>query len=850
MWSIKGSNNLTVIDGATNATTTVTDPSGLAPFAVAVNSETNTIYVLNSGNDGVTLGSVTILNGTTNTTTNINVGLDVLAALAVNSVTNKVYMTNSVPSFVGPSNVIELDGTTHTTNTVLGSGALSLAVNPVTNNVYVAGSPNTVVISEEQVQAIPLTTTINPLAGNTTTSTTPSFGLSAASTFAPTAPPVDAIYVQFDTWQGPWTAATFTAGVGYNATAPMLSLGTHILYAYASDGQDATSIMTTSNGGSSPLIGTIAAYVFTVLAPAGAAVSLPATLDFGSVNLGSSFSRGVFVMNTGTANLTLTSIGPITGVDASDFSVQPALGTCFAGTVVAPGNSCQLYVDFMPTATGARTAAIALVDNAANSPQTMALSGTGAPVPGAITATGGTPQSATVSTPFAAPLAVTVTDVTGAPVSGVTVTFTAPANGASGTFAGGVNTAATNANGVATSAVFTANATAGSYTVNATVPGLNASATFSLTNTAAAGPASITATSGTPQSATIGTAFASPFVASVKTAAGAPVSGATVTFNTPDASGANGAFPGGSVNYTTTTNANGVATSAVFTANSIAGTYTVTATVQGTNLSANFSLTNNNPVPTLTSIAPTSGMVGQSVTLTLTGTNFVSGAVVNFGSNADAGGVESDGTSITITIPASQLTAAGPVNVTVTNPAPTAGPSAAQVFTVNGNGLVIGVNGSVTVSAPTYSFSFPVQSVGGLGGTLNSLCSSATISCLISPCPTNLKANGSVTMTVTLYSTPQATGIFEPGLPGLPGSRRWKVALACLAGLLFLGLLSARKPRLRWAFATAALAFALVGGCGNSGSSSKGVPAGQYAMTITETLGTTTQTAQIILNVQ
>ncbi|HME13191.1 MAG TPA: choice-of-anchor D domain-containing protein, partial [Candidatus Acidoferrum sp.] len=446
-----------------------------------------------------------------------------------------------------------------------------------------------------------------------------------------------------------------------------------------------------------------------------------------------------FVMNTGTANLTLTSIGPITGVDASDFSVQPALGTCFAGTVVAPGNSCQLYVDFMPTATGPRTAAIAIVDNAANSPQTMALSGTGTPVPGNIAAAGGTPQAATVGMPFAAPLSVTVTDATGAPVSGVTVTFTAPANGASGTFAGGVNTAATNANGVATSAVFAANATAGSYTVNATVPGLNAPATFSLTN--------------------------------------------------------------------------------------------------------------NNPTPTLSAISPTSGTVGQSVALTLTGTNFVSGAVVNFGPNADAGGVESNGTSITITIPASQLSAAGPVNVTVTNPAPTAGSSAAQVFTVNASGLVIGVNGPVTVSGPTYSFSFPVQSVGGLGGTLNSFCSSATISCLISPCPTNLKADGSVTMTVTLYSTPQATGIFEPGLPGLPGSRRWPVALLCLAGLLLLGLLSARKPRLRWAFATAALAFALVGGCGNSGSS-KGVPAGQYAMTITETLGTTTQTAQITLNVQ
>jgi hypothetical protein len=66
---------------------------------------------------------------------------------------------------------------------------------------------------------------------------------------------------------------------------------------------------------------------------------------------------------------------------------------------------------------------------------------------------------------------------------------------------------------------------------------------------------------------------------------------------------------------------------------------------------------------------------------------------------------------------------------------------------------------------------------------------------------------------------------------------------------LLAALLGARKPRVRWALATAALAFGLAAGCGSSGSS-KWVPAGQYAMTITETLGSTTQTAQITLNVQ
>jgi len=80
-----------------------------------------------------------------------------------------------------------------------------------------------------------------------------------------------------------------------------------------------------------------------------------------------------------------------------------------------------------------------------------------------------------------------VKDEDGNPVSGVTVTFTPPDRGASGTFAGGVHTATTNASGVATSAVFAANATAGSYTITARVAGVSKQTDFTLTNTKADG---------------------------------------------------------------------------------------------------------------------------------------------------------------------------------------------------------------------------------------------------------------------------------------------------------------------------------------------------------------------------
>ena len=50
-----GSNSVTVINGATNATQTLTDPKARNPVAVAVNAVTNKIYVANSGSNNVTV---------------------------------------------------------------------------------------------------------------------------------------------------------------------------------------------------------------------------------------------------------------------------------------------------------------------------------------------------------------------------------------------------------------------------------------------------------------------------------------------------------------------------------------------------------------------------------------------------------------------------------------------------------------------------------------------------------------------------------------------------------------------------------------------------------------------------
>ena len=64
------SNNVTVIDGATNNTTTVA--VGTAPCAVAVNPNTNQIYVAQLWQQR----TVTVIDGATNNTTTVAVGTD------------------------------------------------------------------------------------------------------------------------------------------------------------------------------------------------------------------------------------------------------------------------------------------------------------------------------------------------------------------------------------------------------------------------------------------------------------------------------------------------------------------------------------------------------------------------------------------------------------------------------------------------------------------------------------------------------------------------------------------------------------------------------------------------------
>lgn len=392
-------------------------------------------------------------------------------------------------------------------------------------------------------------------------------------------------------------------------------------------------------------------------------------------------SSGVGPSGTFGASITATGVTNSSGVVNSP--IFTANGTVGSYTVTATAPGVSTPASFNLTNTGSTAANIA--------------------------ATGGTPQSTTINTNFAAALQATVKDGSNNPVSGVTVTFTAPSSGvsASGKFGASLTaTAVTNGIGVATSPTFTANGTPGSYTVTATVAGVVTPANFSLTNSAGTA-ASITASFGTPQSATVGANFPAALQATVKDASNNPLSGVTVTFTAPSSGvGPSGTFAG-SLTATGVTNSSGVANSPLFTANNTAGSYTVTATVSGVASPANFNLTNTGG--TAASIAATGG-TPQS---TAVSTNFAAALQATV---KDAGNNPVNGVTVTFTAPSSGASGKFGASLTATGTTNSSGVATAPTLTANataGNYTV-----TATVSGVATPANFSLTNTGGAAGSI------------------------------------------------------------------------------------------------------------------------------------
>ena len=667
---------VTVIDGATDATTTVN--VGSIPKAIAVNPVTNKIYVVNA-NDS----TVSVINGCCNSvgaivpvaTISESYGTDV----TVNLATDKIYVTGSFSN-----NVTEIDGATNTTATLaVGLTPTAIATNLATSYIYPVNAQASTVspIAEDQFQPIPLTTTIAPLPGNVSTTSTPTFTFTASSAFAPIAPPVQNVYFQLDTLEGPWIAATPGAG-NYTATSAPLQQGTHVVYAYATDGQDADFAENSQH-----LIGHIAAEVFTVILP-GSNTLL--TADHNPAAVGQSVTFTADVSSGGAGTLT----GTVTFFDGA---------TSFGSDAVASG-----------TATLA-TSALSLGSHSI----TAVYSGDG----------NFSPSTSTVLTEVIAvsnPVPVETSLSVNSAIAGG-AGFTLTVNG-SNFVAGSV----VEWNGAALATTFV-----GAAQVTAVVPGgdLAVAGTVAVTvfNSAPGGGASsaltftinnpiAVQTSISPTFATLGGAGFTLTVNGSNFLSGSVVRWNGVALATTFLSGTQltAAVPAGDL------------------ASAAAASITVFNSTPGGGASNALTLTINNPVPAQTSLSPNSVSVGgASFTLTANGANFVSGSVVRWNGVALATTFLS-GTQLTAAVPAGDLASATTASITVFNSTPGGGASntltetvaltaTSTTLTASPNPVVVGqpVTFTVTVSpAPTGSTLGTVSFFSGstlLGtGTVNS----------------------------------------------------------------------------------------------------------------------------------
>jgi hypothetical protein len=183
---------------------------------------------------------------------------------------------------------------------------------------------------------------------------------------------------------------------------------------YASDiatmGTAQVSVMSPGNGS-----GASAALPFTISAalppppPTAPAVTLsPSSLSFATQAITTaSTAQSVTLSNGGNADLTGVSIS-LGGANAASFAQ-----TNNCGSTVSAGKSCTINATFTPGSAGAFSATVNITDNAAGSPQSVALSGTGTATAFVIAPQSGASTSTTVTAGQPASYNLSITAATG-----------------------------------------------------------------------------------------------------------------------------------------------------------------------------------------------------------------------------------------------------------------------------------------------------------------------------------------------------------------------------------------------------------------------------------------------------
>ena len=342
-------------------------------------------------------------------------------------------------------------------------------------------------------------------------------------------------------------------------------------------------------------------------------------------------SQNVAVQNLGATALAIGGIG-ISGANAGDFGES---NTC--GSSLAAGSSCVISVVFSPTAPGARSATVSIVDTAGNSPQLVSLSGTAVALtapqvtwapPGGITygtLLNGVQLNATASVPGQFVYIPSAGTLLGAGTDTLSVTFTPTDTTHYSTTSATVQIVV----GKAIPTVTWATPAAITYGIALSAVQLDASA--STAGTFAYSPAVGTFLMAGTQKLSAG--FAPTDVADYTSVAGSTsltVNPANLTVTASNASrlygAANPVFTA-SLSGTVDNDVLSATASSVATSSSVTGSYPIVPTATGTNI-ANYAVTPVNGTLTIISQTGSSTTVAASVTSSMVGTSVTFTATV------------------------------------------------------------------------------------------------------------------------------------------------------------------------------------------------------------------------------
>jgi hypothetical protein len=549
----------------------------------------------------------------------------------------------------------------------------------------------------------------------------------------------------------------------------------------------------------------------------------------------------------GSASLTISNIAV-----SGDFDQANTCGTL----VLGGGGRCTFGVTFTPTARGSRTGTITLTDNAAGSPQTINLTGSG--IDPEVTLSANTLTFAAEPL-FATSAAQTVT-VTNSGLDPLTI------NGvvATGDFAETNTCGSTLAVG--------ANCTV-SVTFIPTRSGTR-TGTFEVLDNAAGSPQSVQLTgTGTGPDVTLSTANLVFGQQPVGTTSGAQVvtvtndgnaalsiTGITISgvfAQTNNCAASLAAQASCTINVTFTPTSSGTTYGAVSIADNAPGSPQLIA-VSGT------AVAGQAPVAYLSSSTLNFGLQlvtttssAQVLTLTNTGNAALSvtGVAItgNFAETNNCGTSVAAGASCTINVSFSpQAAGTQQAAVTITDNANGSPHSA----TLIGTGIDFGMSGSpgsATVTAgQTATYTVSLIPAAGFNQAIALTCTGAPSAATCTLSPATVTLDGVHTSTVTMTVTTTARSMLSPRLHSPRGGWRmpgaglmwpWLVALLALLLMLVLSLPYRRRMRPALMLALLVLVCALLGSaCVVGAQHITGTPAGSYALTITGTAGATGST--------